>query len=175
MTQSSPLPWTIDAQSLPASSKAFSYSATDAELKALASYADVAEVNSFTSEVRVRVLPGGRYRVEGSLRALIVQESVINLSPISKEIEEALSVEYLPEDTEKAGEEDSASLDADPPEALENGQIPIGKLLGELFAVAIDPYPRNENDTFEWVEKDSGADTGPFAALKALKPANDGG
>ncbi len=64
-----------------------------------------------------------------------------------------------------------APIDTDPPEPLESGRIPIGKLLCELFAVSIDPYPRNEGDSFAWTPPQTEPETSPFAALAHFRPA----
>jgi hypothetical protein len=64
------------------------------------------------------------------------------------------------------------SLEADPPEPMVGGRIDLGALAAEIFASAINPYPRKSGVEFDWTDPKAAAGEaagGPFAALARLK------
>ncbi len=163
-----PLAWSIDTGSLAHSPADFSYEASGKELDALKRYAGVEDLTAFKARVRISPLSGSKFRASGTLQASVVQASVVNLEAVSSSIEENFSVEYWP--AELIGEAGrDASLEADPPEAIIAGHIRIGLLLCELFALSLDPYPRNPDDKLEWTPAPAGPDQSPFAGLSQLK------
>jgi hypothetical protein len=172
-----PLTWTIDANALSRAAASFSFEATGPELGHLAEYLEVARVMSFTAEVDVRPISAGKYSACGAFSASLIQTSVVNLEPVNSSVRESFAVEFWPAEAIPAREGDVDVTEEDLPETLENGRIPIGGLLCELLAVAIDPYPRNEGEVFEWeAEREDQAKPGPFAELIRLKPLTpDGG
>jgi hypothetical protein len=168
-----PLQWSIDTKAVShGNPAAFAFEASGAERDALKVYAGIEDLASFQSEVRVTTAGSGRFRVTGVLRSSLVQSSVIDLEAVRTRIEEKFAVEYWPaEDIPDAAADGSA--DADPPEALVLGRIPIGELLCEHFLVAIDPYPRNEGDNFQWEPPRPEPETSPFAELARFKVQKD--
>jgi len=170
-----PLHWSVEAAPLEHAA-AFSFEARAQELEALKRYAGVEDLTSFKAEVKVSPLTGGRYRVSGTLRASLVQSSVVDLSAVPSSLEETFSVEYWPAGSIEDAAGEAIPLNADPPEPLDGARIPIGAFLSELFAVSIDPYPRNEGDNFEWNPPSPEADASPFARLAHLRvPKNPDG
>lgn len=166
---SPPLRWSADTASAAHSPVELSYKANAAELGAIKRYAGVEDVTDFTAQVRISPLSGGRFRVSGTLKASVVQASAINLEPVPSSIQESFSVEYWPpEAIGEAGED--IPFDAELPEPLDGGRIPLGTLLSEIFALALDPYPRNPDDKLDWIAPQAGAEPGPFAKLARLKP-----
>ncbi len=166
--QEIPLGWSADTAPIAHSSVDFSYEATPKEREALKRYAGIEDLTSFTANVRISPLSGGRFRASGTLKASAVQASVVDLEPIPAEIDESFSVEYRP--AESIGEKDrDAPFGADAPEPIVAGHIQMGLLLCELFVMALDPYPRNPGDVFEWTEPEPGATVSPFAGLAKLK------
>jgi hypothetical protein len=165
-----PLQWSVDTGLFVHSPVDFSYEANAKELAALKNYTGVEDITGFTAQVKILALAGGRYRASGTLQASVVQASVVNLEPVPSSIRESFSTEYCPAEAIEASEED-APFDADMPEPLEGGRIiPVGTLLSELFALALDPYPRNPDDQLDWTPPQSGLEPGPFAKLARLKP-----
>jgi hypothetical protein len=164
-----PLQWSTDTASAAHAPVDLSYVANAAELGAIKRYAGVEDVTDFTAQVRISPLSGGRFRVSGTLKASVVQASVVNLEPVPSSIQESFSVEYWPpEAIGEAGED--IPFDAELPEPLDGGRIPAGTLLSEIFALALDPYPRNPDDKLDWTPPQDGAEPGPFARLARLKP-----
>jgi hypothetical protein len=165
-----PLHWSVDTATVGQSLADLSFEANARELDALKRYAAVEDVASFAAQLKVFPLSKGRYRVSGTLRASVVQASVVNLEPVPSSIQESFSVEYWPADAIGEAQED-APFDSDLPESLEGGKIPAGTLLSELFVLALDPYPRNAGDELDWTAPDAGPESSPFATLARLKPA----
>jgi hypothetical protein len=164
-----PLQWSAETASAARSPVELSYEANAAELGAIKRYAGVEDVTDFTAQVRISPLSGGRFRASGTLKASVVQASAINLEPVPSSIQESFSVEYWPpEAIGEAGED--TPFDAELPEPLDGGRIPVGALLSEIFALALDPYPRNPDDKLDWPQPKAGAEPGPFAKLARLKP-----
>ncbi len=165
-----PLDWSVDINSVANAPSVFCYEASARELDALKRYAEVEDLTSFSARVKIAPLPGGRFRASGTLQASVVQSSVVDLEAVPSSIEESFSVDYWPgESIGNAGEE-AAAFDADPPEPITGGRIPVGELLCELLLVSIEPYPRNEGDTFDWTPPHPEPETSPFAGLVHLKP-----
>jgi hypothetical protein len=170
-----PLQWSVDSNDVSRGAPAvFSYEANSEELVALKRYTEIEDLTSFQAEMKVSALVGGRFRVSGTFRASLIQSSVVDLEAVPSRIEESFSVEYWPPESIADAEGDAVSFDSDPPEAIMRGQLLVGALLCELFAVAIDPYPRNEGDSFEWEPPQQEPEVSPFAGLAHFRTQKDG-
>ncbi len=167
-----PLRWSIDTIPMAQAPSEFSFAALPEELEALKAYAGLEALTVFTAEVKVVPLGGGKFRASGTLKANAVQASVVNLEPVPASIGESFTAEYWP--AEAIGSTEELPFDTDPPEPIVAGRIPLGMLLCELFAVSLDPYPRNEGDAFEWKPPEAPASVSPFASLAQLKPRKGG-
>ena len=170
-----PLQWSIDVHSVHATLN-LSYEANNHELEALKLYAEVEAVTSFASELRVSPLSAGKFKVAGRLKADAVQASIVDLSAVPAALDETFSVEFWPQELIEENTGDNASLEDDPPEPIVGGRIAIGDFLSELFSVSLDPYPRNEDDTFSWEPAEKEPSVTPFAELARLRQKKpDGG
>lgn len=170
-----PLQWFIDVHSVHAT-MSFSFEAKREELEAIKLYAEVEEVQSFKSQLKVSPLSSGKFRVTGVLAVKAVQASVVDLGPVPASVEENFSVEYWPQETIEERGQESVSLGEDAPEPIAAGRIAIGSFLCELFSVSLDPYPRNPGDAFDWRPAESEERASPFADLVRLrKKKPDGG
>jgi len=139
------------------------------------------EVLSASASLDVTPMSGGRYRVEGRVRARIGQTCVVTLDPMETDIDEPIDLIFAPPDqipqmadlVDEAQENDRSS-DAeipDPPEPIENGIIDLGRLATDALYLAVDPYPRKPDAVFEPLVEAPDPEDHPFAALKALKVA----
>lgn len=111
------------------------------------------------------------YRVFGEIHARIVQICGVTLDPIEQVIDEAFDVEFRRNARPVADmAPDFDALGDDDPEPIEHGLIQVGRLVGEIVASAIDPFPRADDATLDQHEAGATqADTNPFAALAGLK------
>jgi uncharacterized metal-binding protein YceD (DUF177 family) len=144
---------------------------------AMAELAGLREILSASASLDVAPGGGGRFRVVGRVQARIGQICVVTLDPIETDIDEAIDLIFAPPDQipELADlVDDAAESDAevpDPPEPIENGMIDLGRVATDAMFLAIDPYPRKPDATFEPLVVAPDPADHPFAALKALKVA----
>lgn len=178
-TGSKPDPWrapVIVAQ-IPDTGLHRGLEASAAERQAMADVAGVREILSAQADFDVVPKSGGRIQVIGSVRARIGQTCVVTLDPIESEIEEEVGLVFAPEAEarrladlieERQGDEAPSEV-ADPPEAIVNGIIDLGRVATDALFLAIDPYPRKEGVVFEAEVTAPDPADHPFAALKALQ------
>ena len=120
---------------------------------------------------RIDRLAGGGYRLHGRLNAKGEQACVVSLEPVAADLAESFDVEFWSEVEAGDGGEDKSILDGRDVERLENGAIPIGRVVFETISAALDLYPRKEGAEFNWSDT-TASDPGkvsPFAALAKLK------
>ncbi len=149
--------------------------AKPSERERLGAFYRINELASLTLDYRFDPLPSGCYRLTGDLRAELTQLCGVTLEPVEEVIRENVSLEFWPE--QRIAREDFHSepedvLESDPPEPIVNGRIDLGHLAAEIFATAINPYPRKQDVAFEWTDPKAAAEADaskPFAALARLK------
>lgn len=117
--------------------------------------------------------------VQGSLSADIVQQCVVSAEDLPTTIAATFRLLYLPADRFEAmldaseADEDGIELSADDCDMLpmEGSSIDLGEAVAQTLALEIDPYPEGPNAERVRREMDLSEpdDSGPFAALKALK------
>jgi hypothetical protein len=142
-----------------------------AERASLAKFYKLDDLAALSLDYRLDPLPSGCYRLTGDLRAELTQLCVVTVEPIAETVREDVSVEFWPAhliDKSEPGNADEI-LDSDPPEPIVGGRIDLGHLTAEIFASAINPYPRKEGVEFDWRDPEE-ASSKPFAALAKLKP-----
>ena len=156
--------------------------ASAVERQAMADLAGVREVLSAHADLEIVPKSGGRLQVTGHVRARVGQTCVVTLDPIESEIDEEIDLTFAPEaearrlaDLIEEGEDDKAPPEvADPPEAIVNGIIDLGRIATDALFLAIDPYPRKPGVVFEAEVTAPDPEDHPFAALKALQDNKQG-
>jgi uncharacterized metal-binding protein YceD (DUF177 family) len=135
------------------------------------------EVLSVSASLDVTPMSGGRYHVEGRVRARIGQTCVVTLDPMETDIDEPIDLIFAPPDqipqmADLVDEAEEGNVEIpDPPEPIENGIIDLGRLATDALYLAVDPYPRKPDAVFEPLVEAPDPEDHPFAALKALKVA----
>jgi uncharacterized metal-binding protein YceD (DUF177 family) len=148
--------------------------ATEAERQAVATALEILDCRTLVVDYRIEAMQQGRYVARGTIDADVVQSCVVTLDPVDQHISELLDVEFRPShQIEPADDGEHVALGSDDPEPIENGRLPIGRVVYELIASALDPYPRAGEAALEGEEgvaapKDSKA--GAFAALAKWRP-----
>ena len=143
----------------------------DAETRArIARTLDLASLDRLTAEINLRPDAVG-WRLDGRLVADLAQTCGITLEPLPTTIDEAFSATFA-EAADGDAEEVVVSLDDESPDQVENGQIDLGQVVVEQLALRLDPFPRKPGA--EFVQPEEPAEISPFAALKALRPREDG-
>jgi hypothetical protein len=159
----------------------------------LAQFYRIDDLAALTLDWRLDPLPSGGWRLTGDLRAELTQLCVVTRDSVAEEVREDVSLEFWPEhllpradvaanvprvrgkmpnvqaEMPNVQGEIVDILAADPPEPIVGGRIDLGHLTAEIFASAINPYPRKAGAEFDWTDPKAKADGGPFAALGRLK------
>lgn len=156
--------------------------ASAAERQAMADLAGVREILSAQASFDVVPKSGGRIQVTGHVRARVGQTCVVTLDPMESEIDEEVDLIFAPEaevrrlaDLIEEGQDDEDPPEvADPPEAIVNGIIDLGRIATDALFLAIDPYPRKPGVVFEAEVTALDPEDHPFAALKALQDNKQG-
>lgn len=179
MTGSEPDPWrspVIVAQ-IPDTGLHRKLEASAAEREVMAKVAGLREILSARADFDVEPKSGGRVQVTGRVQARIGQTCVVTLDPIESEIDEEVDLTFAPEaearrleDLIEEGQDDEELPEVvDPPEAIVNGIIDLGRIATDALFLAIDPYPRKPGVVFEAEVTARDPEDHPFAALKALQ------
>lgn len=156
--------------------------ASAAERQAMADLAGVREILSAQASFDVVPKSGGRVQVTGHVRARVGQTCVVTLDQMESEIDEEVDLIFAPEaevrrlaDLIEEGQDDKEPPEvADPPEAVVNGIIDLGRIATDALFLAIDPYPRKPGVVFEAEVAALDPEDHPFAALKALQDNKHG-
>ncbi|MGX4771448.1 YceD family protein [Bradyrhizobium guangdongense] len=179
MTGSQPDPWRspVAVAQIPDTGLHRALEASGAERQAMADLAGLRDILSAHADFDVVPKSGGRVQVTGRVRARVGQICVVTLDPIESEIDEEVDLTFAPEaetrrleDLIEQGQdgEDPPEV-ADPPEAIVNGIIDLGRIATDALFLAIDPYPRKPGAVFEAEIIAPDPEDHPFAALKALQ------
>ncbi|WP_380873468.1 hypothetical protein ACFB49_41670 [Sphingomonas sp. DBB INV C78] len=109
----------------------------------------------------------------GRIEADVAQPCTATGEPVPAAIDESFRLRFIPED--QIGDADEIELSESDCDTIPfaGGQIDIGEAVAETMALALDPFPRSPNADAvlkaAGVLKEDEVETGPFAALKALK------
>jgi uncharacterized metal-binding protein YceD (DUF177 family) len=147
------------------------FTAGDAEREALARFAGVLRVESFTARIDLKKLSPNRFRLAFSLDAEIVQACVVTLAEVPAHIQLRFDRELHFEPALRRTAEDGAvevPLEDDAPEEIDSLHYDLAGPLIEELILALDPYPRAPGVEFHAPEGEGAAES-PFAVLKGLK------
>jgi uncharacterized metal-binding protein YceD (DUF177 family) len=164
----------VRVDKIPAAGRVVDVTADETQREELARRFQVDEVLSFGAKVTAARFRGG-VRAQGEVWGEVVQPCVVTSEPVHQTIREKVDRVYLPGQDEAlehgAGAEVFVNLeDEDFPDYYEGDEIDLADLIAEVFALAIDLYPRTPGAALpEDRAGDDPAELSPFAALKALK------
>jgi hypothetical protein len=170
----SPLDWTIPVTEIGEAGRGEERSANSAEREAVAKTLAILSCDQLTASYEVKPMGSGRYRLTGDVEGDVTQSCIVTLDPVTSHISDAFAVELWPPDQMPASGEDEEReiLAGDDVEAIENGRIPVGRIVFEHISAVLDPYPRKPGAEFDWRDPKAEADAkagGAFAALAKLK------
>lgn len=164
----------IRVDKIPSAGRVVDVSTDPAQREALALRFRVAAVPAFGAKVTATRFRGG-IRAQGEVWGEVVQPCVVTGEHVHQSIREAVDRIYLPGRDEAlehgAGAEVFVNLeDDDFPDYFDGDEIDLADLITEIFALAIDLYPRSPGAALpEDGAGDDPSELSPFAALKALK------
>ena len=176
MTLPSVLRRRVEAASLPASGIDLAVEASEDQRKALVEAYKLVALSGLSATATVTPDRRGSLVVEGRVTADIVQSCVVSLEPVPQHIDESFSVRFVPADSPEAilpkpgAEVVVDATQADPPEIMEGPGIDVGALVEEIFALAIDPYPRAPDAALpaDVVAPPDKSEASPFAVLAKM-------
>lgn len=171
MPMAAELDWTYGIGDIPESGLSAERRATPAACAGIAAALDLVACNRLEARYEIKPLSQGRYLLEGSLEADITQSCVVTLEPVESHLLEPFEVEFRPGAPTGVAEFDA--LEARDIEPLEGGVIPVGRIVYEHLASAIEPYPRKEGAVLDQQvsgRREAEEGTSPFAVLKQLRP-----
>ena len=143
--------------------------ANEAERAALADRLGLLGLDRLEADLEIHPEPGGSWRVNGTLRAEVVQSCVVSLEPVPQKLLEALDWRVTAPGGEDDENDEDADLDADGPDPVEavDGVLDMGEAVAQSLSLALDPYPRSAGATLD--PSVQGEAVNPFAKLAALK------
>lgn len=172
----SPVSFPVSINRLPAKGMPVRIEA-DAEMRAaLAEAHGLLSVERFVADIMVTDWKGSGVAVNGNVEARITQACIVTLEPLAARIDEPVEATFLPRNSKLLRLPDpSSELMIDPegpdgPEILDGDTVDVGALAEEVFAVALDPYPRKPGVEPLDLREDDEAPMNPLAEkLAALK------
>lgn len=144
--------------------------ATEAECAALAKRFGILDVHDL--DAHITLMRGARpdlFKIEGELSAIVVQECCVTLAPVEERVSESYS-ELLTTSPQMLGSEED--LDSDKPvELIQGDSIDIGEVVAQWLALALNPYPRSDAPTFEYIEAANASKDmqTPFKVLETIQ------
>ncbi len=167
------LDWVHGATDVPEAGRPFTRVATATERGAVATELGLLACRALEANYSVRPEAGGRYRVEGRVRAVVEQACVVTLEPVEAAVDEPFEVTFCPAEAMPAAPSSEREILSEPEiEPLRDGRIEVGRVVFETLAAALEPYPRRADAAFEWTDpRDAGGSekASPFAVLRSLK------
>lgn len=134
---------------------------------------ELSAFDAFECKWQLKPLHKGRFCLNAVIKAEITQLSALSLEPVKCSIEESFKTEFWPidqNDPEKSPELEIDYVD-EIIEFYEEEAFDVGQIIYETFIIAIEQFPKNEGEVFEWEGQEAAEieKPNPFAALKVLK------
>jgi len=163
----------IRRDQIPADGRPVTVKADEEQRAALARRFNVTSVEAFGAEVTASRFKGG-VRVQGRVHGTVIQPCTVSGEPVTQYIDEPVDRVFLPGKDRNAdaaaGSETWVNLEDDAfPDYFEGNEIDLSDMLMEVFAMAIDLYPRAPGAELDPAAKgDDPANISPFSVLKGL-------
>ncbi|MCB1522025.1 MAG: DUF177 domain-containing protein [Hyphomicrobiaceae bacterium] len=147
--------------------------------EAMATVLGLQGIASLRCAYRLKPTGSGRFRLTGTMTAEVVQACIITAEPVEASVSEDVDEVFWPTEqiaaaaaaaTTAVGREEEA-LAAVVPEPIQDGVIDVGRLIYQLLATSLDPYPRRPDAALDAETAAAIAEPpreSPFAALAGL-------
>ena len=157
---------------VPSTGASLDVAASEPERQALVRRFGVLALPEMAATVMLSPEGSGRWRVEGHLRALVVQACGITLEPVEQRIDEGFLLRFSTDAEEIDRDSGELIVDSDAAEPLEGDSLDLGEIVADQLGLAIDPFPRKPGaqlaDILPTPPAGAASDS-PFAPLAALK------
>ena len=176
------LSWVHTTREIPDEGLSVERCAVTEELEGLAEALHIVDCERLLVRYTLRPMANRRFRLQGDLEADVVQSCVVTLEPVRSRLAESFKVEFWPSDAmahtiDNPGSGDQRVFSPDDPEPIVGNRLEIGRVVGELLTVALDPYPRvagtHLDPASDQATNTSRTDAGQFAALAGWKPKRE--
>jgi uncharacterized metal-binding protein YceD (DUF177 family) len=177
MNGSSVLSYPVEIAKIGAEGTTYKIEATASERAQLVADLGLVDIVALSAEMTLTRGKTGETRVEGRVRADIVQNCVVSLDPVPQTVDEAISRQFVEDGSRLAPVPPKPAAEVkiepmeeeEPPDILTGPTIDLGTIVVEHFILAIDPYPRAPGAALpENPAEDAGGDS-PFAALAKIR------
>ena len=117
--------------------------------------------------------------MKGEVHAAVTQSCVVTLEPLIEDLSETLDCVFVPPEHMPGQQaEEEEALTAEEYEPITNDVLEVGRVVFEVVAAGLDPYPRQEGASLEAAPEEEAAESDdpqahPFAALAQLKKNRD--
>ena len=148
------------------------------EREQIAAWLEIESLDGLKAVIKLTRSGSGRYVYRAHFDADVVQASVVSLEPVPSHLTADFERSYqlAPKPSRPGRKRNAAPVvalnpdDEDAPELLDSPVIDIAAPVLEELALALDPYPRKEGESFAPPpESAESAPNNPFAILKSLK------
>lgn len=169
------LSWDHVAEDIPETGLEIERTASPDELQAMARALELVACSGLTVRYKLTPQSQGHYRLAGTLDAQVEQTCVVTLEPLTNAIAEKIDIDFWPETEMPAPDSGEVDLHDEPDlEPIVAGRIPVGRIVFQCLAAAIDLFPRKPGATFDLPsqsEQDgtAGKPQSPFAVLARIK------
>lgn len=170
--------WVHATSDIPSRGLEMRRAATEAERETLARSLDILALDRLEVDYRIIPRAAGRFVLEGSLLADVVQSCVVTLEPVHTSLEDRIEVEFRPDAEARPASglgEEMPILDAQDYEVIEHNRLDVGRIVCDSLAAALPAYPRRPGAALEHREAGPAdpAPANPFAALADWKPRKE--
>lgn len=146
-------------------------------LSAVALELEVLECHKLVADYRIRDAGSGRYELKGSVHAEFTRTCVVSLEPLREVVSETLDCMFVPtEMLRRSQTEEEEALAVEEVEPIVNDTIEVGRVVYEVLAANLDPYPRAAGAAYEPASQEAGQSQSsehPLAGLAKLKGKGD--
>ena len=142
--------------------------ATKEECHALAERFGLIAVSSLTAHVTLTPWSSPSiFRVEGIVRANVIQTCVVTLDPFSQQINDKFVEFFGPDSTIHQASDDASDIPYEP--FTKDNMIDLGEVIAQYFFLALDPYPHQSKQDQYTQDQNSITMTNPFTVLQGGK------
>lgn len=173
-------PIEIDITRLPSKGHLVKFKATDRERHQVSDAFGLVALDSLEAELRLTRWRREGVAVKGWLRASLVQSCVVSLKPVHQQIDEEVSMLFVPDgsplarpDIDAHGEMLIDPEGAEIPDTFTGSHIMVSEVILESLNLAIDPHPRlpgvHISAEYNRSDEEEEKPPSPFEVLSALK------
>lgn len=179
----------VDVEDIGAEPKTYSFTADEQARADLARRMGLISIEAAQASVTVQRVSGGLVHALGHIQADVTQSCVVSLGPVPAHIEDefegwfgdkAKAVSFAKARNERDAKKTQAELEileeSVDPEPIVNGKADLGELATQYMSLALDPYPRAEGVSSQYIVPEGTKDAAgselrrnPFEALKDWK------